>query len=84
MSTSSSVMAPRHDLPGVSGPDPERQRVAGPSKVQQRVVREYAEAMTRQLAEGGLQFPPIVLFTDGQDYWVGDGCHRVEAALQIS
>jgi hypothetical protein len=36
--------------------------------------------MTQQLAEGGLRFPPVMLFTDGQDYWLGDGFHRVLAA----
>src|SRR6266852_2812245 len=51
-------------------------------KLRASAVSEYARAMTEQLAEGGLRFPPIVLFTDGQNYWVGDGCHRVEAARQ--
>ena len=37
--------------------------------------------MTEQLAEGGLRFPPVILFTDGADfYWLGDGFHRVFAA----
>jgi hypothetical protein len=52
------------------------------TKINDTVVREYAAAMKRQLAEGGLRFPPIVLFTDGQDYWLGDGFHRVLAARQ--
>jgi hypothetical protein len=50
--------------------------------VRQAVVRNYAAAMTSQLADGGLRFPPIVVFTDGQDYWVGDGFHRILAARQ--
>jgi hypothetical protein len=51
-------------------------------KVNPAVIREYAEAMKRQLAEGGLRFPPIVLFFDGRINWVGDGAHRIPAARQ--
>src|SRR5271166_2215089 len=51
-------------------------------KVNPAVIREYAEAMKRQLAEGGLCFPPIVLFFDGRINWVGDGAHRIPAARQ--
>jgi hypothetical protein len=50
--------------------------------VRQGVVRDYAEAMARQLADGGLRFPPVVVFTDGQTHWVGDGFHRILAARQ--
>ena len=55
---------------------------AGQTRVQMRdaVIRDYMAAMTQQLAEGGLRFPPVMLFTDGQDYWLGDGFHRVLAA----
>jgi hypothetical protein len=31
-------------------------------KIHTRVVRDYAEAMRRQLAEGELRFPPVILF----------------------
>jgi hypothetical protein len=49
--------------------------------VRPAVVREYAAAMAEQVAEGGLRFPPVILFTDGRDfYWLGDGFHRVFAA----
>lgn len=44
------------------------------------VVREYAAAMKTQLAEGNWQFPPVILFADGETYHLGDGCHRVLAA----
>jgi hypothetical protein len=27
-----------------------------------------------------LRFPPVVLFKGGEDYWVGDGFHRILAA----
>jgi hypothetical protein len=49
-------------------------------KVRAGVVREYAAAMKAQRAEGELRFPPVILFTDGSEYWLGDGFHRVLAA----
>ena len=50
------------------------------ARVQQRVemnmamVGEYAESMQRDDV-----FPPIDVFYDGEDYWLADGFHRVEA-----
>jgi hypothetical protein len=41
-------------------------------------VQEYAEAMRR-----GDVFPPVDVFFDGADYWLGEGYHRVDAARQI-
>jgi len=38
------------------------------------VVDEYRERM-----EDGDEFPPVVVFYDGSDYWLGDGFHRVYA-----
>lgn len=38
------------------------------------VVTEYAEAM-----KAGTQFPPIVVYDDGEFYWLADGFHRLEA-----
>jgi hypothetical protein len=49
-------------------------------KVCDAVVREYAAAMREQEAAGGLRFPPVVLFSDGQERWLADGFHRVLAA----
>ena len=49
-------------------------------KIRPGVVRAYAQAMTQQRSEGGLRFPAVVLFTDGQHYWLGDGFHRILAA----
>ena len=42
------------------------------------VVREYADDMA-----AGATFPPVVVYHDGTDYWLGDGFHRVEAARKI-
>jgi len=39
------------------------------------IIAEYAEAM-----QTGAQFPPIIVFYDGTQYWVADGFHRVHAA----
>jgi transposase len=43
-------------------------------RMQQSVVREYAEAMSR-----GEKFPPVDVFFDGMDYWLVDGFHRYRA-----
>jgi hypothetical protein len=51
-------------------------------RVHAAVVRDYAAAMKQQLDEGDLRFPPVVLFTDGQNYWLGDGFHRILAAAR--
>lgn len=39
-------------------------------------VGEYAEAMML-----GDTFPPLVVFQEGDDYWLADGFHRLHAAL---
>ena len=49
-------------------------------KIRPGVVRDYRRAMAEQISEGGLRFPPIVLFTDGQHFWLADGFHRILAA----
>lgn len=41
-------------------------------------VAEYLEAM-----ESGSSFPPIVAFYDGEDYWLADGFHRLEAYQRL-
>lgn len=38
-------------------------------------VQDYAEAMA-----DGAEFPAIIVFTDSNSYWPGDGFHRIEAA----
>ena len=39
------------------------------------VIEEYAEKMRE-----GTEFPPVVVFSDGEALYVADGFHRVEAA----
>ena len=43
-------------------------------KINTAVVVEYSESLDR-----GDQFPPVVAYFDGADYWVADGFHRLEA-----
>ena len=38
-------------------------------------IEDYAEAMG-----AGVKFPPVVVFYDGENYWLADGFHRVKAA----
>lgn len=42
--------------------------------ISQEVISEYAEAMSE-----GDEFPAVVVFHDGNDYWLADGFHRVAA-----
>src|SRR5262245_57326482 len=51
-------------------------------KTRTAMVREYAAAMKQQATEGGLRFPPIIVFSDGKSYWLADGFHRFLAARQ--
>ncbi len=45
----------------------------------QQVVSDYADAMT-----DGAEFPPIVLFHDGNQHYLADGFHRFMAAQRLS
>jgi len=38
-------------------------------------IEDYAEAMG-----AGVKFPPVVVFYDGENYWLADGFHRVKSA----
>jgi hypothetical protein len=40
----------------------------------QTKVEDYAIAMAK-----GAQFPPLIVFWDGAEYWLADGFHRFEA-----
>jgi N6-adenosine-specific RNA methylase IME4 len=47
----------------------------------QHIIESYAELM-----ESGIEFPPIVVFQNGQPesgYWLADGFHRTQAAILI-
>lgn len=39
-------------------------------------IDDYAEAMA-----AGVKFPPVVVFHDGERYWLADGFHRLKAAF---
>jgi len=47
-------------------------------KLDPAVIDDYVEAMTE-----GATFPPVVLFYDGEEYWIGDGHHRCRAAKHV-
>jgi hypothetical protein len=48
------------------------------------VVNKYAEAMKLQLSDKEWRFPPVVLFQEGEGYWVGDGFHRILACKKVN
>jgi hypothetical protein len=50
------------------------------AKLSEKVIEEYAAAM-REGHRG--EFPPLVVFFDGTDYWLADGHHRYHAAQRV-
>jgi hypothetical protein len=46
------------------------------ANVNDETVAEYAE-----LLAAGVTLPPITVFNDGDNYWIGDGFHRYHAAV---
>src|SRR3982750_4393302 len=50
------------------------------AKLSEKVIEEYAAAMR----EGHrAEFPPLMVFFDGTDYWLADGHHRYHAAQRV-
>ena len=45
------------------------------AQLNEEAIADYAEAMSE-----GASFPPVLVFYDGQDYWLADGFHRIHAA----
>jgi uncharacterized ParB-like nuclease family protein len=48
------------------------------AQISEETVSDYAEAM-----QAGDQFPPIIVFFDGVDYYLADGFHRLHAAQRL-
>lgn len=48
------------------------------AKIDEAAVADYAEAMRDDAA-----FPPVVVFFDGEIYYLADGFHRVDAAYRL-
>jgi hypothetical protein len=48
------------------------------AEMRPETVDDYANEML-----DGVVFPPVVVFHDGSDFWLGDGFHRVEAKRKI-
>jgi len=48
------------------------------STINTETVQEYAD-----LLSAGVCLPPVIVFYDGNEHWLADGFHRVQAALQI-
>jgi ParB-like chromosome segregation protein Spo0J len=46
--------------------------------INEEVIAVYADAM-----EENEKFPPVVVYSDGTDYWLADGFHRVLAATRV-
>lgn len=47
------------------------------AEISEERVQEYAEAL-----QDGAEFPPIVVYFDGNDHWLADGFHRLGAFAQ--
>ena len=53
-------------------------------RVRPNIVNDYAAAMKLQLEEDAWRFPPVILFQEDDVYWIGDGFHRVFAAMKLN
>ena len=47
------------------------------TKLNKTVINEYAEALAN-----GAEFPQIIIFNDGENYWLADGFHRYHAHIK--
>jgi hypothetical protein len=47
-------------------------------KLSETTVDDYADAMN-----DGAEFPPIIVFHDGEKYWIADGFHRHAAHVKL-
>ncbi len=48
------------------------------ARIHDDILDEYAQDM-----KSGSPFPPLIVFHDGKDYWLGDGFHRWGAAMKL-
>jgi hypothetical protein len=48
------------------------------AEISNDLVTEYMDAMS-----AGAQFPPVVIYFDGSDYWLADGFHRLRALASL-
>src|SRR5689334_496026 len=53
----------------------DRRRTQSRAELHQATIDEYAELMT-----SGVSFPEPIVYWEGEEYWLGDGFHRVAAA----
>jgi hypothetical protein len=65
-------------MPTIENIFPEMIRLDGDTqpreKIDQTVCDEYGERM-----KAGEKFPPVDVFFDGENYWLADGFHRIQA-----
>ncbi len=47
-------------------------------EMSEQTIADYAEEMA-----AGTVFPPVIVYYDGEVYWLADGFHRVEAAREV-
>lgn len=57
-------------------------RTNGGTQMRAAINPETVDGYKKSMQEG-TQFPPIVLYYDGSDYWVGDGFHRLAAHREV-
>jgi hypothetical protein len=48
-------------------------------QISETIVKDYAERLLETETDGGVAFPPIIVFFDGETYRLADGFHRLEA-----